>query len=306
MDINEILKVYKEDLKINENEFLKVQCIFLSDIYQRYNNDLDCANIVLFFAKRLHYKILRERDKDLDYDISFTNFWSNHHKLTQDDLKTIDVAKQTGLPKETARRKIQVLLKLKSLKKSGKKIYWSPTVVDETSYNKIVSNHISIISRLISNLLLRLNLKFSTDIVNKLIMKDFSFYWYHFLNTQLNFLKYWKNNLNDLELLLIAIECSIQGNLIIANKQQGISEKIISANTIANITGIPRATCVRKLAQLHKLKLIEKDNITKKYYISPVNLSNNRIFTKESQSNIVIMFAEFFLIIIKALKRKEI
>ena len=305
MDLNEILKVYKEDFKINENEFLKVQCIFLSDIYQRYNNDLDCANIVLFFAKRLHYKILRERDKDLDYDISFKNFWNNHHKLTQDDLKTIDVANQTGLPKETARRKIQVLLKHKVLKKTGKRIYWSPTILDENSYNKIVSNHIGIIARLISNLLLRLNLKIPTEIINKLIVKNFSFYWYHFLNTQLNFLKYWKNNLNDLELLLIAIECCIQGNLIITNKHQGISEKIISANTISNITGIPRATCVRKLAQLHKLKLIEKDSATKKYYIAPGNMNNNRIFTKESESNITVMFAEFFLIIIRALKRKE-
>ena len=89
------------------------------------------------------------------------------------------------------------------------------------------------------------------------------------------------------------------------NKHQGISEKIISANTISNITGIPRATCVRKLAQLHKLKLIEKDSATKKYYIAPGNMNNNRIFTKESESNITVMFAEFFLIIIRALKRKE-
>ena len=304
MNLEKILKIYREDHRINENEFLKVQCIFLSTIYRRYN-DLDCANIVLFFAKKLHYKILRKRDEDLDYDISFENFWNNHHKMQQETLKTIDVANQTGLPKETARRKIQLLLKRKTLKKSGKKIFWSPTIEDEKSYNLIVGEHITIISRLLANILQRLNLRFTSDEIKKLIMKNFSFYWYHYLSTQLKYLKYWKGNINDLELLLIAIECSIQGNLYIANRRGISDEVVISANTVSNITGIPRATCVRKLTELQKLKLIDKSNSTKKFSINHQSLNNNRVFTKERNLEITNMFSEFFFIIIKALNRKD-
>ena len=78
LDIGKIKSTYKNNYNQIQGVFLNVQSSFLSGIYDRYWKDLDSANIVLFFAKRLHYKILRERDKDLDYDISFTNFWSNH------------------------------------------------------------------------------------------------------------------------------------------------------------------------------------------------------------------------------------
>ena len=75
----------------------------------------------------------------------------------------------------------------------------------------------------------------------------------------------WHNKLKDLELLLISIQCLIQANLSLQKKgtkinTQGeireridISQSTISATSISEITGIPRATCIRKL---EKEKLI--------------------------------------------------
>ena len=69
MEIDDLQKLLEDNVESAEFEFYKGQCIFLSDMYKRYNNDLDNANIVMFFAKNLHLKILREREKDLNYNI---------------------------------------------------------------------------------------------------------------------------------------------------------------------------------------------------------------------------------------------
>ena len=62
-------------------------------------------------------KTLRERDKDLDFNISFEKFWENHEKTKQDNRKIIDIAQSTGLPKETARRKVNNLIRTKGFAK---------------------------------------------------------------------------------------------------------------------------------------------------------------------------------------------
>ena len=108
---------------------MNVQSEFLSGIYNRYNKDLDAANIVLFFAKNLHQDTLRLRDNDLSTDISFENFWNNHSKIKQKNFKIISIAKETGLPKETTRRKINNLIKNKMLGKD--KIYLSYSLLSE-------------------------------------------------------------------------------------------------------------------------------------------------------------------------------
>ena len=38
-------------------------------------------------------------------NISFENFWENHNKINSPHTTIINIAKDTGLPKETARRK---------------------------------------------------------------------------------------------------------------------------------------------------------------------------------------------------------
>ena len=302
MELANIKKLFEDNTESAEFEFYKDQCIFLSDLYKRYDNDLDNANIVLFYAKNLHLKILREREKDLDYNISFQNFWLNHHKIFHENFKVIRVANETGIPKETTRRKIQKLIKLKILKKLGNKIIWSPPEVDEVSYNKVVDTHIKILTKQVISVTKKLNLDFSDKNIDAIIKKKFSFFWYHYLQTQLNFLKIWKHHLDDLELLLISIECSIQGQLIITNKRKLNEENIISATTISNITGIPRATCIRKLKKLYKLKLINKDGSTKKYSIGIQNLYNNKIFTKETGTKVRDLFGNLFIVILKALE----
>ena len=88
--------------------FYEMQSTFLSGIYKRYG-DLEGGQIVIYFARDLHLKVMRKREDDLNFDLSLEKFWFNHHNTPQNQHKIIAVARYTGLPKETARRKILLL-----------------------------------------------------------------------------------------------------------------------------------------------------------------------------------------------------
>ena len=305
LSVVEIQKVYKDNYRKIIGEFMNIQSEFLSGIYNRYDKDLDAANIVLFFAKNLHQETLRLRDSDLNVDISFENFWNNHSKIRQKNFKIINIAKETGLPKETTRRKVNNLIRSKMPEKQKNYLSWKPVEKHKESYNEIVSEELKQISKLIQVICIHLNITFSREKITNELKKYYSFYWYHYLNTQLKYLKMWQNRLNDLELLLISMQCLIQSNL---NSDKGINENIklgsVSATSISDVTGIPRATCIRKLDKLFKMKIIKKDQETKRYYFDNKKIyHSNVVKNDEVAENTIEIFSNFFLIILKALLR---
>jgi DNA-binding Lrp family transcriptional regulator len=305
LSVVEIQKVYKDNYRKIIGEFMNIQSEFLSGIYNRYDKDLDAANIVLFFAKNLHQETLRLRDSDLNVDISFENFWNNHSKIRQKNFKIINIAKETGLPKETTRRKINNLIRSKMIEKQKNYLSWKPVEKHKESYNEIVSEELKQISKLIQVICIHLNITFSREKITNELKKYYSFYWYHYLNTQLQYLKMWQNRLSDLELLLISMQCLIQSNL---NSDKGIKDNIklgsVSATSISDVTGIPRATCIRKLDKLYKMKIIKKDQETKRYYFDNKKIYNSNVLRPdEIAENTIEIFSNFFLIILKALLR---
>ena len=77
----------------------------------------------------------------------------------------------------------------------------------------------------------------------------------------------------------------------------------ISATSISEVTTIPRATCVRKLETLVKLKIILKDPASKRYYFIPDAMSEELISRKITEK-VVRLFSEFYFICLRALKVK--
>ena len=270
--------------------FYEMQSTFLSGIYRRYG-DLDGANIIVYFAKNLHLEVLRLREKELDLSISLDRFWDNHKKISQPKHKIISIARSTGLPKETTRRKILDLIKKKHLKKVDKgSLSWSPVDELKTSYIKIIDEEIIYLSKFIFQQAKLLGLEISFSKINKEMKSNFSFYWYHYLDAQLKYMYTWQTSMKDLELLVILLQCLIQTfNFIskkgiepIANlnkkslKNIDLSEANISATSISEVTGIPRATCIRKLKIFEKNNVLKKDINNKRYYVS-LDDDNNEI-----------------------------
>ena len=321
LNLKEIVRTYKSNYSKIFHEFITVQSDFLSDIYNRYNKDLDAANIVLYFARNLHEKTLRERDRDLDFNISFEKFWDNADKTKQDNRRIVDIAESTGLPKETARRKVNNLIKNKVLVKNKTYITWCPPLDQRKSYIAVVDRQINQISKLVQFIAIHLEFKISKDKINVELKKHFSFFWYHYIKTQLGYLKMWQEEFNDLELILIALQVVIQANLAYRKKDvsyenhfastpnnikfKNEKDNSVSATSISEVTGVPRATCIRKLEKLNRMKIVRKDMQSKRYYVDLKNLQSNAINSRRISESTIQMFSEFYSIVLKALARKE-
>ena len=309
-----ILENFLEYVKL----FTPVQSNFLSDIYKRYKC-LDSATIVLFFAKKTHQSILRKKEYDLSYDLSFEKFWHNHNETNIENSTIIEVAKKTNLPKETARRKLKELISQKVLGKIKKKIVWLPSDEYKKTYNEVINEEIKQLAKLTKYVTNKINLNLSTEEIVSEYKKKFSFYWFHYLDLELKWMKLWKLQVKDLEIVMIFMQIAtllssrvgqgVSHNKLFSNpdiikepqkKQLNVS---ISATSLSDITNIPRATCIRKLNQMASRKMITQDKKTKRYYIIP-EVFTKSLVSKELTVEVTNLFSKFYFIIIKALTSK--
>ena len=307
-----IEKVILENYLEYSHLFTEFQSKFLSGLHSRYQS-IENGNIVLYFANQTHHNILRKKDYDFNFDVSLDKFWINHHEIQYEQIPIIKIAYDTFLPKETVRRKILHLVKKKVLNKKNRKIEWSPNDQYKQNYNINITKEIKGVAKLTDYVCKKINLSISNQIVTKELEDKFSFYWFHFLNAQIEYLKEWNKYFNDLELLLITIQ--IATLVASKTKEKNLSyEDIfkdpsslkdfisasISATSVSDVTGIPRATCVRKLETLAKLKIVSQDKITKRYYILPDATSKNFI-PKEITLKVVKLFSKFYFICIRGI-----
>jgi hypothetical protein len=307
--------------------FYEMESSFLSGIYGRYG-DLEGGNIVIFFARDLHLEILRKREIDLNFNLSLGEFWNNHKNIVQKKKKIITIAENTGLPRETARRKILSLINAKHIKKTEKNtLFWEPDSKSKDSYIKIIEEQINSLSRFVFQQLKFFSLNFSISKIEKEIKNNYSFYWYHYLNTQLQYIKLWQVRFKDLEMLLIGMQTLIQSIRYLKNSSRlqnldafllskttkstvsfDIKNTGISATSISEVTGIPRANCIRKLEKYIKMKIVEKDPITKRYNLIPAQIKSS-----PSSANLILdgikhtinIFSEFSSIVIKSLNKSR-
>jgi CTP-dependent riboflavin kinase len=305
----EIIKTLKENETEYQGHFIEFQSFFLSSIYKRYQS-VESGHLVLCYSKTIHQNILRLKDSDLHHNISYEKFWSNHNQIKSSYVSIIDLARATSLPRETARRKIIELIKKKILTKKGKIISFTP---DENYYNNFMPKEIEKITTIINLISKKLNLSLDSTLITKKIKKDYSFFWLHYLNAELNCLKIWKKKTNDLELMLIFIQCAAvrmsyfkKNKLIKFNSilDKNISDnelnKIsVNASSVSELTNIPRETCSRKLEQLVNMKFISQNKISKRYYTDDALYGIHG--TKGNKSEINDLFYDFYYIVIRNL-----
>ena len=254
----------------------------------------------------------------LNFDISFEKFWKNHHNINPKHHSIIKVADNTLLPKETARRKILELIKQKVLDKKNRNIGWLPNEQYKQSYNLVLHKEINELCKLINFITQKINLPISNEEIEKELKEKFSFYWFHYLGAQLEYLRLWTKQLKDIELALIFLQLAYL--FTSKAKEKNLSHKnifenpsllkefisaSISATSIAEVTGIPRATCVRKLELLVKLKIISQDKISKRYYIIPSAVSDNFISQKITEK-VTKLFSNFYFICLRAIRFKTL
>jgi len=311
----DIEKIILENYVEYQYLFIESQSKFLSGLHNRYQG-VENGNLVLYFAKDTHQDILRFRDYDLNFNISYEKFWENHLKINPKQKSIIKIALDVNLPKETARRKILQLTKQNVLNKKNKNIGWLPNEQYKQNYNLFISKEIDDACKLITFVCEKINFPISKLELAKELRDKFSFYWFHYLGTQLQYLRLWNKQFKDRELILIFLQIA---HLFTSKaKKKNLSHKklyddpslvknfisaSISATSISEVINVPRATCVRKLNFLTEMKIISKDKISKRYYIIPETFSDSSVSRKTTRE-VVKSFSNFFFICIKALSLK--
>ena len=295
--------------------FAEFQSQFLTDLHSRYNG-VENGNIILYYARETHHDILRQKDYDLNFNISYEKFWENLSGIIPKQKSITKIAEEIEVPKETVRRKVLFLTRQRLLNKINKNIGWAPSEQYKKDYTVFINKEIEGISRLIAFVCKKSDIDISNTLVTKKIKEEFSFYWFHYLNTQLEYLKLCSKQLKDIDLVLILLQIislvisklrtkKISHEKLFKNSElvENFDVTSISSTSIAEITSIPRPTCVRKLKHLVKLKLIQQDKISKRYYLLPSSISKNLI-SKKINEKVIKIFSNFFLIVVKNLTFK--
>ena len=320
-EVSQLIKTHYASLM---QAFYESQSSFLCGVYRRYRS-IETANIVLCFSRNVHLSIIRQREKDLNFNVSRENFWKNFSGIDRPTEKITEVVKMTGIPKETVRRKIKNLMNsgflLKDKKNNG--YSWNLPLKEKEALFKIIDDQTKNLSIFISKIMHSLNIKFDNKIIENEIRSQFSFYWYHYLSCQLDWLKWWQLKLKDNDLLLIVLQATLptlkyidknmpEINLDNVFKMIGQVNKneckncSISATSVAEVTGIPRATSIRKLEKLVSYGFLTREEKTKRYSVNQsIDARTKNILSKENVGFTIKTFSEYIAIILNSLMHRK-
>lgn len=217
--------------------------------------------------------------------VNYDKFYSEQ-SLQIEKFNISSLSKEFNLPKETMRRKIQELEDQGVIRKKNKTIF-----IDRSAYNLVKPiNQIKITSNYLHKLLKIMKKEGYVDkvitideIINK-IKLNFSRCWLWFYQSQIPNMITWKNYFNDINGFYIIGTCWINQvyntqnkinfsnttNKILDNVHKYVSQNPgtgLNAMSISEMTGLPRATVIRKNKNLIKKNLLLLDD--NKHYIVP-------------------------------------
>ena len=86
-------------------------------------------------------------------------------------------------------------------------------------------------------------------------------------------------------------------------KNFDFKEANISATSVSEVTGIPRATCIRKLDKFVKMKVLEKDVQSKRYFLKLNQTTLNPMLDGDWLKQKISILSEFSSVIMKGLFR---
>jgi hypothetical protein len=287
MDTLISVQIRKEKLiKIFEKEFHQIsplwsnhQLEWLNGIFQSYK-DHEKYLIVIYLIKKTFDIYSKNFIKQ-----SFCEYFEQEF-IEIDQFNVMEVSKALNIPKESTRRKINELEKSGSIKRLGKRI-----IIDKSSFVFVKpEDSIVRLSRFLSNLssiLYKENIlkeEIDTTKIQNFIKKNFSLIWKLYYEVQIPMLLRWKIIFKDIETFHIWGVCVVNQGLNsqrvdnnTMNKNSYIKKYFfnnidihngINAMSISDISGIPRATVIRKLKTLIGKKYL-KINDKKHYALAP-------------------------------------
>ena len=273
----EIREVIKKNFISITPVWVPSQMAWMNNVYKTFN-DYEKFMIIMHLLMKTFETYSRNFVK-LNYEEYFSQ-----NQVEIDTINVMEISKALNIPKETTRRKINELEELGAIKRVDKKFIidrntWPSIKPEETM--KRMSRFLSTLSKMVFNEGLA-SKPISTENLIETSKKYFSFVWKLYYEMQMPMLLGFKKVYGDLETFHIHGICI--SNQALNSKKNDNSEMSIefylekyffgddknftgiNAMSISDITGIPRATVIRKLN-----KLVEKNFLTmdsKKHYSS--------------------------------------
>jgi predicted transcriptional regulator len=222
--------------------------------YKSYQ-DIDKFIIVIYLINK-DLIFFRRNGLIIDYDTFY-----KEKTIEIEKINITDISKDLKIPKESVRRKVQELEKKGVIKKIGKKIFVNRSAFYAAQAINTLKD-LTILLHEFSKLLKKIKVGekvIEPNEISSSIKKNFSFCWYQFYKFLFIFTNRWRNEVRDLETfsigILVMLNASHNDSFRVKNLNlqayqksiQGSDERGINAMSIAEITGIPRPTVVRKL-----------------------------------------------------------
>ena len=254
--------------------------------------------IILIYLINKDLILFRKNGIIIDYDTFYKD-----KSLEIPKINISDISRDLLIPKESVRRKIEALEKERVIKKTGKKIFIERSAYVTTQAKKTLEEFSILVSKFSEILASEKisNKAFNVSEISNSIKENFSFCWYHFYKFLFVFTNRWKTDTKTLDLETICVGFIVLINTVQNKnfKNKDFDREIffkevkknnqvgINAFSISDITGIPRATVVRKLEFLIKNKFLNKDK--KKLYSFSMNIKTKqfKIIKKLQDKNMI-------------------
>lgn len=271
----DILKVIEKNYSSIITVWAPMQIAWVNEVYQTFH-DYEKFMIIMHLLKKT-FDAYSKNFVILNYEEYF-----DQTKIEIEEINVMEISKSLNIPKETARRKINELEKLGTIKKIKKRFIidrdtWPNIKPEETM--KRITRFLSTLSKICFTAGL-IPEPISSKKLTEVCKKYFSYIWKLYFEMQLPFLLNYKKLYGDLE--TFHVNGIVIGNQVLNSKKKDNSEMSkefylekyffadqknelgINAMSISDITGIPRATVSRKLRKLVKDKYLQIDE--KKHY----------------------------------------
>ena len=279
------MQVRSEDVRsLIEKNFVSIlpvwtplQLAWVNNVYRTFY-DYEKFMIIMYLLMKT-FEAYSQNFVRLSYEEYF-----DQNEVEIKKVNVMEISQSLNIPKETTRRKIVELEKMGVIKRINKKI-----VIDKKTWPNIkpqetikrMTRFLSTLSKMcvIEGLISK---PISSGSLTKTCKEYFSFIWKLYYEMQMPMLLDFKKVYGDLESFHVSGICL--SNHALNSKRNDNTEMSkefylekyffsdqkdnlgINAMSISDISGIPRATVIRKLKKLLKLKFLKIDN--KKHYVS--------------------------------------
>ena len=318
-DSKEIGLVLSANQLILMKYWIKFQQEWVNNIYNKFK-DHDKYTILMYLISKTW-----QNSANLFKFYSMDDYYSQK-EINLPDISISEISINLMIPKETIRRKLIELKKQNIIKKDGKTIILNKLAL---SLQK-PENSIKTLSIFFEKLSILLSAQdwfgpsISKEEITLYFKKYYTVFWYRYFKMQIPFLIRWKKIFGDLETWVIWANMGINQSinlekmtkknnketnltgkegesLYLNNVQKSEPVRGVNASSISEISGIPRATVLRKLKRLTREKIIKR-NKKLEYFLDKEGILNEKILANFliNQKNISVFVTDIFNLIKKS------